>query len=111
MANSGDSHGEHELERAHHSIQHDGVAASGSQSHATDEGCSGTAGISPLPVLLRPDEVADVFGVTPKTIHRWTRAGALASIKVGGSVRYVANDVRSLIRSKLAVALSKRDTR
>lgn len=32
-------------------------------------------------VLLTPREVADLFGVDPKTVTRWAKAGKLTSIR------------------------------
>ena len=40
-------------------------------------------------VLLTPREVADLFGVDPKTVTRWAKAGKLTSIRtLGGHRRY-----------------------
>ena len=52
-------------------------------------------------VLLTPREVADLFGVDPKTVTRWAKAGKLTSIRtLGGHRRYrksEVDDVRNAI--------------
>lgn len=49
-------------------------------------------------VLLTPAEVAEMFGVDPKTVTRWARAGKLGSIRtLGGHRRYRELEVRSLL--------------
>ena len=52
-------------------------------------------------VLLTPREVADLFGVDPKTVTRWAKAGKLTSIRtLGGHRRYrksEVDDLRALI--------------
>jgi excisionase family DNA binding protein len=52
--------------------------------------------------LLTPSEVASIFGVHPKTVHGWARAGRISSIKtLGGNWRYRASEIRRL-RDELA---------
>lgn len=49
--------------------------------------------------LLTPAEVAKMFGVDPKTVTRWAKAGKLPAIRtLGGHRRYRASDVRRLLR-------------
>lgn len=49
--------------------------------------------------LLTPAEVAKMFGVDPKTVTRWAKAGKLSAIRtLGGHRRYRASDVRRLLR-------------
>jgi excisionase family DNA binding protein len=44
--------------------------------------------------LLLPSEVAAMFGVDPKTVARWARAGRLHPIRtLGGHRRFDANEV------------------
>ena len=38
-------------------------------------------------VLLTPREVAELFGVDPKTVTRWAKAGKLTSIRTLGDHR------------------------
>jgi excisionase family DNA binding protein len=44
--------------------------------------------------LMRPAEVAVLFGVNPKTITRWARIGKLPSIRTrGGHRRFASEDI------------------
>ncbi|WP_029288347.1 BldC family transcriptional regulator [Cellulomonas sp. HZM] len=48
-------------------------------------------------VLLTPAQVADLFGVDPKTVTRWARAGRLSTIRtLGGHRRYHLAEVEAL---------------
>jgi excisionase family DNA binding protein len=48
--------------------------------------------------LLTPAEVAALFGVDPKTVTRWAKAGKLSSIRtLGGHRRYRADEVRRFL--------------
>jgi excisionase family DNA binding protein len=50
--------------------------------------------------LLRPREVAALFGVRPSTIARWAREGSLAPVLTpGGHRRYRPTDVRAMLDS------------
>ena len=50
--------------------------------------------------LLTPREVADLFGVDPKTVTRWAKAGKLTSIRtLGGHRRYRQSEVQALLKS------------
>lgn len=46
--------------------------------------------------LLTEPEVADVFGVSLRTVRRWGLVGVLERVKVGGVIRYRASDVDRL---------------
>ena len=49
------------------------------------------------PKLLRPGEVATMFGVNAKTVARWAKEGRIRSIRTpGGHMRIYAEDVRAL---------------
>lgn len=48
--------------------------------------------------LLTPGEVADLWGVTAKTVTRWAAAGRLHSIKTpGGHRRFYESIVHALL--------------
>ncbi|HEX2028861.1 MAG TPA: BldC family transcriptional regulator [Nitriliruptorales bacterium] len=48
--------------------------------------------------LLTPRQVADMFGVNPKTVTRWANAGKLTPIRtLGGHRRYRASEIRALL--------------
>ena len=52
--------------------------------------------------LLTTDEVADQLGIKPETLQVWrcTRRYNLPYIKVGGRVRYKAEDIESFIQKR-----------
>ena len=53
--------------------------------------------------LLRPREVAEIFGVRPTTIARWARTGRLEPVHTpGGHRRYPLAAVRRLLRTREA---------
>lgn len=53
------------------------------------------------PRLLTPAEVAAMFGVDPKTVTRWAKAGQLSAIRtLGGHRRYRADEVRRLLEQE-----------
>ena len=48
-------------------------------------------------ILLTPREVAELFGVDPKTFSRWGKAGKLTSIRtLGGHRRFRKSEVDDL---------------
>jgi excisionase family DNA binding protein len=48
--------------------------------------------------LLTPGEVAAMFGVDPKTVSRWARAGKLTAVRtLGGHRRFQASEVEALL--------------
>lgn len=48
--------------------------------------------------LLTPAEVAAMFGVDPKTVTRWVRAGKLMPIRtLGGHRRYREREISALL--------------
>ena len=49
----------------------------------------------PQKELLRPDEVAKYFSVTPRTIRKWCEHGHLGSIKIGKTLRITRSSVMS----------------
>lgn len=47
--------------------------------------------------LMSPREVAESFGVDPKTVTRWANDGRLATVRTpGGHRRYDAEQVREI---------------
>lgn len=67
----------------------DGPAGNGESSDGDGDGS---------PDLLTPGEVADLFGVDPKTVTRWATAGKLdAQRTLGGHRRYHADEVYELL--------------
>jgi excisionase family DNA binding protein len=55
--------------------------------------------------LLPPGEVARLFGVDPRTIGEWARAGKIGfRLTLGGKRRYWESEVRALIADQEAVA-------
>lgn len=53
------------------------------------------------PEMLTPGEVAAMFGVDPKTVTRWAKAGKLRSIRTlggdRGHRRFFKKEVRALL--------------
>lgn len=48
--------------------------------------------------LLTPGEVAQLFGVDPKTVARWSDAGKLDALRtLGGHRRYRLSEVEALL--------------
>lgn len=46
--------------------------------------------------LMLPEEVAEIYGVDPKTVTRWARAGRIRSTKTpGGQWRIYASEVEA----------------
>jgi predicted DNA-binding transcriptional regulator AlpA len=48
--------------------------------------------------LLKPLEVAGLFGVSVKTIYRWCDMGLMESVKLNGSVRVLRASVIGFLR-------------
>jgi excisionase family DNA binding protein len=56
------------------------------------------------PKLLRPGEVAVMFGVNAKTVARWANEGRIRGIRTpGGHMRIFAEDVRALMERDVAM--------
>ena len=52
--------------------------------------------ILPEKNVFRPDEVAKIFSVTPKTIYEWIERGSLEGIRIAGTTIRITRE--SLIR-------------
>ncbi|MEA2190753.1 MAG: Helix-turn-helix domain [Solirubrobacteraceae bacterium] len=70
------------------------------------------------PQLLRPDEVATILQVTPRTVRRWGAAGILERIRLGDRLtRYTVESVEALIHPSTSnadmasVGVAKSDVR
>lgn len=49
--------------------------------------------------LMTPAQVAQLFGVNPKTVTRWAQAGRLVSLRtLGGKRRYSREQVEQLLK-------------
>jgi excisionase family DNA binding protein len=56
------------------------------------------------PKLLRPAEVAAMFGVNAKTVARWAKEGRIRCIRTpGGHMRIYADDIRALLVRDVAL--------
>ncbi len=51
--------------------------------------------------LLVIGEVAELLRCSERTIRRWVRGGRLPVVRIGGAVRFRADDVAALLRSGL----------
>lgn len=50
-------------------------------------------------LALRTSEVADQIGVHKATVQRWIATGALTSVRVGGVVRVLPDDLERFLTS------------
>jgi excisionase family DNA binding protein len=67
---------------------------------AKDEGSSSDQDLDPSLRLLRPNEVAALFQVSPKTVTRWARAGKLQCVRtMGGHRRFPVEAVQRALRA------------
>lgn len=52
-------------------------------------------------MLLRPEEVAEILQVTPRTVRRWGATGVIDRIELGGRLtRYTAESVQAFIAAQ-----------
>jgi len=52
-----------------------------------------------LPILLKPGQVAQVLNISPRTLHTLCRRRKIRFIKIGGQLRFEAEDLTDYIRS------------
>jgi excisionase family DNA binding protein len=48
--------------------------------------------------LLTRRQVCELLGITPPTLHQWTRSGAITAYKVGTRIRYKHIDVAETLK-------------
>ena len=48
--------------------------------------------------LLTVNEAAEVLSLTPTTIYRMTKAGTLPHVRIGRSIRFSEEDLKSLFK-------------
>ena len=62
-----------------------------------------TTQTTPRDRILSPSEVADLFGVSAKTVTRWAKAGRIPSTRtLGGHRRYLQSDVDAALEAAKA---------
>ena len=67
---------------------------------AEDERPAPGLDLDPNVRLLRPNEVAALFQVSPKTVTRWARAGKLRCVRtMGGHRRFPVDAVQRALRN------------
>lgn len=61
-------------------------------------GAGGNRSESEHDELLTPGQVAELFGVDPKTVTRWATAGKLSALRtLGGHRRYRRSEVERML--------------
>lgn len=61
-------------------------------------GAGGSRDASEQDELLTPGQVAELFGVDPKTVTRWATAGKLSALRtLGGHRRYRRSEVERVL--------------
>lgn len=58
----------------------------------------------PLPQLIKESALAEMFGITQKTVSMWRAAGKLPFIKISGQIFYSLDDVHNFIKKHRKVA-------
>ena len=44
----------------------------------------------------RPDEIAEIMGVSTRTVYRWIDRKELSAVKIGGTIRIKLPDLEAL---------------
>jgi excisionase family DNA binding protein len=53
--------------------------------------------------LLKPSEVAALFGVDPRTVGRWARSGKLRYVRtIGGHFRFDPDEIDAVLKASTA---------
>lgn len=61
--------------------------------------------------LLRASDVAEIFGVDPKTVTRWAKQGKLPSVRTpGGHHRFFESVIRRIIADQIQESNNATDT-
>jgi len=47
--------------------------------------------------LLKPSEVASLFGVSPHTVYHWHRMGMIQGVKIKGVLRIYASSLSEIV--------------
>lgn len=56
---------------------------------------------SVMPEILKPRDVAEIFGVDTKTVARWAKTGRLTSFRTAGRHRrFYKKDVEALLNAE-----------
>lgn len=67
----------------------------------SDSGRTDRLAAADLPTLLTKEDVAEYFGVSPRTIEAWRQADTgPAPIKIGKHLRWTASSVREFVMSQ-----------
>jgi predicted DNA-binding transcriptional regulator AlpA len=67
----------------------------------SDSGRTDRLAAADLPTLLTKEDVAEYFGVSPRTIEAWRQADTgPAPIKIGKHLRWTASAVREFVMSQ-----------
>lgn len=81
-----------------HNLDHTGYVLGMGKKKATADNGIGALGKVELPALLTKEEVAEYFGVSPRTVEAWrsTNTGPVP-IKIGKHLRWTADSIREYV--------------
>lgn len=51
-------------------------------------------------LALRPREVCELLGVSPRTLWAWTKEGRIPHVRIGRTLRYPVEELRSWLRQQ-----------
>ena len=54
-----------------------------------------------LPKLLNYYEAAEILNIAPITLRKWVSAGAIPSVKIGFSVRFLPEQLEQFIKASI----------
>ena len=58
--------------------------------------------------FMTTGEVARFFGVSYPTVVRWTERGYIPCVYIGGTRRFVSDDIQAIVRNRLDVTPEKK---